>query len=84
MQTPRAAIRMSIAGEIDGFEPYDAAVEAESGTDIDDPTLGRTMLYTSGTTGRPKGVDRPTTESRPGSRAPFAPGDPSAVEAPSL
>ena len=27
--------------------------------DIDDPVVGSTMLYTSGTTGRPKGVRRP-------------------------
>ena len=31
----------------------------EDGTDIDDPVVGSTMLYTSGTTGRPKGVRRP-------------------------
>ena len=32
---------------------------AEDGTDIDDPTLGTAMLYTSGTTGYPKGVAKP-------------------------
>ena len=34
---------------------------AEDASDIDDPTLGRSMLYTSGTTGRPKGVHRAET-----------------------
>ena len=38
---------------------YDDALAAEVGDDIDDPTLGLQMLYTSGTTGRPKGVHRP-------------------------
>jgi long-chain acyl-CoA synthetase len=42
-----------------GFEDYDAAVAAEDAGDIPDPSLGGSMLYTSGTTGRPKGVYRP-------------------------
>jgi len=50
---------LAVAGDIPGFESYDAALAAEDGSDIDDPVLGRSMLYTSGTTGRPKGVDRP-------------------------
>ena len=57
---PRATVRLLIGdGELDGFEPYEAAIRTEESGDIDDPSLGRTMLYTSGTTGRPKGVDRP-------------------------
>ena len=37
---------------------YNEVIAAEDGTDIDDPVLGTQMLYTSGTTGRPKGVHR--------------------------
>jgi long-chain acyl-CoA synthetase len=55
---PSAAVRLAVGGEIDGFESYDKALAAEDATDIDDPTPGGTMLYTSGTTGRPKGVHR--------------------------
>ena len=57
---PNATVRLSIGGEIDGFESYDKAIASESPDDITDPQVGRTMLYTSGTTGRPKGVDRPS------------------------
>jgi long-chain acyl-CoA synthetase len=40
------------------FEKYTDVIAAEQGSDIDDPVLGTQMLYTSGTTGRPKGVHR--------------------------
>ena len=43
---------------IAGFASYEDAIAAEDGSDIDDPVLGSSMLYTSGTTGRPKGVHR--------------------------
>ena len=54
----RVQVRLAVAGSLDGFEDYDAAVAAEPGGDVDDPDLGSQMLYTSGTTGRPKGVFR--------------------------
>jgi long-chain acyl-CoA synthetase len=44
---------------IDGFESYADAIAAEDGSLVDEPTRGTQMLYTSGTTGRPKGVYRP-------------------------
>jgi long-chain acyl-CoA synthetase len=63
-QAPNVAVKIAIAGPIDGFEDYDKVIAPEDGSDIDDPVLGRTMLYTSGTTGRPKGVDRPAPSER--------------------
>ena len=60
-RAPGAEVLLAVGGDIDGFESYDAAVAAEQGDDIDDPSLGRSMLYTSGTTGRPKGVHRAET-----------------------
>ncbi|MGI8661985.1 MAG: AMP-binding protein [Acidimicrobiales bacterium] len=52
-------VRLAIGGDIEGFEPIEPAMAAEDGADLDDPTVGTSMLYTSGTTGRPKGVHRP-------------------------
>jgi long-chain acyl-CoA synthetase len=57
--SPGLDVRLSVGGTIPGFEPYEEAVGAEPSTLIDDPRLGSQMLYTSGTTGRPKGVYRP-------------------------
>jgi long-chain acyl-CoA synthetase len=57
-QAPLVEVRLSIGRSIDGFDSYDAALAPEASTDITDPTIGGTMLYTSGTTGRPKGVHR--------------------------
>ena len=57
-RSPKAKTRLAIGGPIDGFESYDTALASESVDDIEDPSLGGTMLYTSGTTGRPKGVYR--------------------------
>jgi long-chain acyl-CoA synthetase len=49
-----------VDGSHDGFEDYDQALSAESPENIEDPVLGSSMGYTSGTTGRPKGVHRPS------------------------
>ncbi|MFV0257995.1 MAG: acyl-CoA synthetase, partial [Acidimicrobiales bacterium] len=47
------------AGDGPGWEPYEDAVAAFPTTAIDDEAAGFPMLYSSGTTGRPKGVKRP-------------------------
>jgi acyl-CoA synthetase (AMP-forming)/AMP-acid ligase II len=46
----------------DGWEPYDAVVAGYPDTPVADESLGAAMLYSSGTTGQPKGVlrDLPT------------------------
>jgi len=49
---------ISVGQDIAGFEPYDSTLDAYDGDNITDPELGSPMLYTSGTTGHPKGVYR--------------------------
>ena len=53
------------------FQPYDAAIAAYPPTPIDDEQLGAAMLYSSGTTGRPKGILRPLPEVHPSAPLPL-------------
>jgi len=69
-QCPDLALKISIGGTISGFGTFESALAELNGSDIDDPVRGYTMLYTSGTTGRPKGVHKPS--------AVYAPFDPNA------
>jgi long-chain acyl-CoA synthetase len=57
--SPTLRLRLSVGGALPGFADFDAALAAEADSDIEDASLGDTMLYTSGTTGKPKGVRRP-------------------------
>ncbi len=65
----RLSIEISAVGDLPGFERYDDVL-ATAPTEPIDETEGREMLYSSGTTGRPKGVRKELPET------PF--GDPSA------
>ncbi|HEY3796882.1 MAG TPA: AMP-binding protein [Caulobacteraceae bacterium] len=58
-QCPKLVLKVAIGGPIAGFVDYDTEIGPLSGADIEDPVRGYTMLYTSGTTGRPKGVHKP-------------------------
>jgi long-chain acyl-CoA synthetase len=57
-RTAGLRVQLAVGGDIDGFDGFAEVIAQEDGGDITDPVLGRAMLYTSGTTGRPKGVDR--------------------------
>jgi long-chain acyl-CoA synthetase len=56
---PACKVALVAGGAIDRFESLEEAMAAEAAEALDDPVPGTTMLYTSGTTGRPKGVHRP-------------------------
>jgi len=55
-QMPNVELRLMLDATIDGYESYEAAVEAQSAEPLADRVAGTDMLYSSGTTGRPKGV----------------------------
>ncbi|WP_153502586.1 AMP-binding protein [Cumulibacter manganitolerans] len=47
------------------FESYEALIAPQPATPIEDERLGGGMLYSSGTTGRPKGIIRPIPDTDP-------------------
>ena len=56
VETPNVTLRLMIDGTIDGHESYEDAVAGVPSEPLSDRIAGRDMLYSSGTTGRPKGV----------------------------
>jgi acyl-CoA synthetase (AMP-forming)/AMP-acid ligase II len=52
---------LSVGGPLDGFASFEDTIAAQSTEPLPDRTEGMPMLYSSGTTGRPKGVKPPMT-----------------------
>ena len=65
-------VRMMVDAGLDGYEPYEDAIAGASPERPDEEFEGQPMFYTSGTTGRPKGVVRPLAAARFGQTNPFA------------
>src|SRR5262245_34706827 len=55
-QTPQLTQRLMIDGTIQGYQSYEEHVASQPATAIEDPCAGYDMFYSSGTTGRPKGI----------------------------
>ncbi|BBX23107.1 putative acyl-CoA ligase [Mycolicibacter terrae] len=60
-QTPRVGHRIALggAGCVDGFDDYETLVAAASTQPLPAQPCGADMLYSSGTTGFPKGIEAP-------------------------
>lgn len=61
---PYCEHRLMTGGCIPGWDSYEDAIAGEPGTPLAEQWLGSTMLYSSGTTGRPKGILRVAGERR--------------------
>ncbi|MFT4397879.1 acyl-CoA synthetase [Gordonia lacunae] len=57
--TPQVKIRMSYEGAVPGFGDYEEVLAAGSPVARESQPRGADMIYSSGTTGRPKGVKPP-------------------------
>lgn len=55
-RSPRVRVRYSVGGALPGHTAWESARESQPCARIADESAGRDMLYSSGTTGRPKGV----------------------------
>jgi long-chain acyl-CoA synthetase len=56
---PEATHRLMVDGAIEGFEAFEDAVARHPPVPIEDEVAGQDMLYSSGTTGVPKGIATP-------------------------
>ncbi|MDZ7791680.1 MAG: AMP-binding protein [Xanthomonadales bacterium] len=69
---PSVSTRVAV-GEIAGFDRFDEVLAPASSMVPQERTAGGIMHYTSGTTGRPKGVERPLPDTSPDDASvPFA------------
>jgi acyl-CoA synthetase (AMP-forming)/AMP-acid ligase II len=63
-QMPAVEMRLMVDSTIEGYDSYEAAIGQASSEPLPDRIAGTDMLYSSGTTGRPKGV-MPKVEPQP-------------------
>lgn len=57
-EIPNATLRLMLSGTVDGYDSYENVVGAASTTPLENMVDGTDMLYSSGTTGMPKGIAR--------------------------
>ena len=55
-QTAAVKLRLAFGGPVSGYDSYERTIAAAPAVPLADQPHGATMLYSSGTTGRPKGV----------------------------
>ncbi|NQX90307.1 MAG: AMP-binding protein [Halioglobus sp.] len=60
-----------VGGSADGFDDFETALDGKPWTPIENELEGCAMLYSSGTTGYPKGIKNPNPERPAGTPGPF-------------
>ena len=71
-ECPKVTLKIVVDGDpSDGFTGLDDAVAPYPAEPIPDECLGTPMLYSSGTTGRPKGILRPLPDNPPSQQLPL-------------
>jgi acyl-CoA synthetase (AMP-forming)/AMP-acid ligase II len=63
--------RLAVGGQLEGFEPYEEVVPGRELDAVSEECEGSWMFYSSGTTGRPKGIVPPAIGGRLGAPSPF-------------
>ncbi|MFC3174077.1 acyl-CoA synthetase [Novosphingobium bradum] len=63
--SPRCTLKLAVGGALDGFADYETSLAGQPASPIADESIGSMMLYSSGTTGRPKGILRPLIPGHP-------------------
>jgi acyl-CoA synthetase (AMP-forming)/AMP-acid ligase II len=63
--------RIAVGGDLPGFDPYEEVLAAQPTAPPEDQCEGTWMFYSSGTTGRPKGVKPPSIGGPLGAPSPF-------------
>lgn len=56
---PELEVQLAVGTDVPGFESYEEAIARYPATPLPDETEGFLMFYSSGVTGRPKGILRP-------------------------
>jgi acyl-CoA synthetase (AMP-forming)/AMP-acid ligase II len=69
--TPNVQLRLMLDGTVPGYDSYEDAVARQPAEPLPDRREGADMLYSSGTTGRPKGVKVPRVDAPLGSVSPL-------------
>jgi fatty-acyl-CoA synthase len=63
--SPRCSVKLAVGGALESFQEFDAALASQPAAPLADESHGTFMLYSAGTTGRPKGIIRPLQEGHP-------------------